>query len=46
VYDNWTHVTSNSPGVDIDIPGWGNTETVEWLDTSHLSPSRYQYIMC
>jgi len=45
MYDRQTHVTSNPPGVDITMPGWGDTETVEWLDPTHISHSRYQY-MC
>lgn len=31
-YDREKHVTTNSPGVDIKIPGWGDTKTIEWLD--------------
>ncbi|KAK6183616.1 hypothetical protein SNE40_011058 [Patella caerulea] len=34
VYDNVTRTTSNSPGAEIYIPGFGNTETVEYLDPS------------
>ncbi|XP_076325381.1 lysosomal phospholipase A and acyltransferase-like isoform X1 [Tachypleus tridentatus] len=41
VYNNYTRTTTNSPGVDIIIPGFGNTDTVEWLDPSHVSPSAY-----
>lgn len=41
VYNNETRTTSNSPGVDIRIPGFGNTTTVEWLDPSRVSPSAY-----
>ncbi|WAR13083.1 PAG15-like protein [Mya arenaria] len=36
-YDNVTRTTRNSPGVDVKIPGFGGTETVEWLDHSHIS---------
>lgn len=41
VYDNKTRTTSNSPGVDIRIPGFGETETVEYLDHSELSLTTY-----
>lgn len=40
-YDNFTRTTYNSPGVDIRIPGFGSSETVEWLDPSHASPGAY-----
>ncbi|KAG8236099.1 hypothetical protein J437_LFUL000461 [Ladona fulva] len=41
VYDNVSRTTSNSPGVETRIPGFGNTSTVEWLDPSQASPSVY-----
>lgn len=40
-YDNVTRTTRNMPGVDIRIPGFGSSETVEWLDPSHASPGSY-----
>lgn len=40
-YNNVTRKTTNSPGVDIRIPGFGNTSTVEWLDPSQLSLTEY-----
>jgi len=40
-YDNVTHKTSNNDGVEIRIPGFGNTTTVEWLDPSHRFFSTY-----
>ena len=39
VYNNQTRQTSNMAGVDIRQPGFGNTSTVEWLDSSQLRPS-------
>ena len=41
VYDNETHTTSNSPGVEVRVPGFGNTSSVEWLDPSQIGPSKY-----
>uniref|UniRef100_A0A1E1WVS1 Putative phospholipase A2 n=1 Tax=Tityus obscurus TaxID=1221240 RepID=A0A1E1WVS1_TITOB len=41
VYDNKTRMTKNAPGVDIRVPGFGNTSTVEFLDPSQISPSTY-----
>ncbi|XP_022914127.1 lysosomal phospholipase A and acyltransferase-like [Onthophagus taurus] len=41
VYNNETRKTENTPGVDIRIPGFGGTETVEWLDPSHASSGAY-----
>uniref|UniRef100_A0A8D8BUJ3 Group XV phospholipase A2 n=1 Tax=Culex pipiens TaxID=7175 RepID=A0A8D8BUJ3_CULPI len=41
VYNNVTRKTSNSPGVTIRFPGWGYSETVEWIDTSHAAVSAY-----
>lgn len=39
VYDNKTRTTSNAPGVEIRVPGFGNTTFVEWLDPSQITPS-------
>lgn len=41
IYDNVTRTTSNPDGVEIRVPGWGGTETVEWLDPSHASTGSY-----
>lgn len=41
VYNNETRTTTNSPGVDIRIPGFGNTTTVEWLDPSKVTVGSY-----
>lgn len=35
VYDAKTRTTSNSPGVDVRVPGFGETATVEWYDPFH-----------
>lgn len=41
VYNNITRTTSNVEGVDTRIPGFGGSETVEWLDPSHASTGAY-----
>lgn len=41
VYNPHNRTTQNSPGVDIRIPGFGGTETVEWLDHSQISLTTY-----
>jgi len=30
-YDNVSHTTSNNDGVDIRVPGWGDTDTVAFI---------------
>ncbi|XP_028043903.1 group XV phospholipase A2-like [Bombyx mandarina] len=40
-YDNVTRTTHNPVGVEVRVPGWGNTEPVEWLDPSHQSSGAY-----
>jgi len=40
-YDNVTRTTSNQPGVDIRISGWGNPIVVEYIDPSRASPGSY-----
>lgn len=42
-YDNVTRTTLNQPGVEIRQPGFGNTSTVEWLDSSQLGETSYFY---
>lgn len=41
VYNNITRKTTNVDGVEIRIPGFGSSETVEWLDPSHASAGSY-----
>lgn len=41
VYNNQTRKTTNADGVEVRVPGWGTTETVEWLDPSHASSGLY-----
>lgn len=41
VYDNVTRTTRNADGVETRIPGFGSSETVEWLDPSHASTGAY-----
>ncbi|CAH1105701.1 unnamed protein product [Psylliodes chrysocephalus] len=43
IYDNQTRTTRNNDGVEIRVPGWGSTETVEWLDPSHAATGSYFY---
>lgn len=40
-YNNMTRLTSNVPGVETRLPGFGNTSQVEWLDPSQLEFSKY-----
>ena len=40
-YDNVTRTTRNSPGVDITVPGFGNTTTVEYVDPNNFSIAGY-----
>uniref|UniRef100_A0A915CQL5 Group XV phospholipase A2 n=1 Tax=Ditylenchus dipsaci TaxID=166011 RepID=A0A915CQL5_9BILA len=35
------NVSENAPGVDVEVFGFGNTDTVEWLDSSKWSPGLY-----
>lgn len=41
VYNNKTKLTENSPGVDILIKGFGDTDQVEYIDSSKLSATSY-----
>lgn len=41
VYNNQTHTTSNAPGVDIRVVGFGNCSSVEWIDPSKASAGSY-----
>ncbi|KAK0077115.1 hypothetical protein PV326_010270 [Microctonus aethiopoides] len=41
IYHNDTRTTTNTPGVDIRIPGWGDPLSVEYLDPSKASPGSY-----
>lgn len=34
IYDKVTRKTVSPPGVEIKVPGWGQTETIEWIDTT------------
>ncbi|CAH1270757.1 PLA2G15 [Branchiostoma lanceolatum] len=41
LYHKENNTVTNNMGVDIRVPGFGDTETVEWLDVSHASISSY-----
>ncbi|GFQ97858.1 phospholipase A2 group XV [Trichonephila clavata] len=45
VYDNQTRKTSNMPGVDIRVPGFGDTETVEKIDPNIIMTPRLKHIL-
>uniref|UniRef100_A0A182QYF1 Phosphatidylcholine-sterol acyltransferase n=1 Tax=Anopheles farauti TaxID=69004 RepID=A0A182QYF1_9DIPT len=40
-YDNVTRTSRNPPGVVTRVPGFGQSETVEWIDPSHASVGAY-----
>ncbi|XP_058814274.1 phospholipase A2 group XV-like isoform X2 [Topomyia yanbarensis] len=40
-YNSTTRKTQNSPGVEIRIPGFGSSESVEWIDPSHATVGAY-----
>ncbi|CAF0944065.1 unnamed protein product, partial [Didymodactylos carnosus] len=41
IYNSTTNKTSNQDGVDVQIPGFGQTSTIEYFDSSGLSYSSY-----
>ncbi|RCN34756.1 Lecithin:cholesterol acyltransferase [Ancylostoma caninum] len=41
VFNATTGLSSNMPGVDIRVPGFGGTSSIEWLDKSKASPGSY-----
>ncbi|KAI6178137.1 hypothetical protein M3Y98_00468400 [Aphelenchoides besseyi] len=41
IFDNTTKRSTDAPGVDVQIPYFGGTSGVEWLDPSQRSPGRY-----
>lgn len=41
IRDPITNTTSNPPGVETRVPGFGQTETVEWLSNIHLGVLSY-----
>ncbi|XP_057334018.1 phospholipase A2 group XV-like [Microplitis mediator] len=40
-YHNDTRTTTNTDGVSVRVPGWGDPFTVEYLDSSKASPGYY-----
>lgn len=45
VFNSTTTLSDNMPGVDIRVPGFGGTSTVEWLDKSKASPGLYFFTL-
>ena len=41
IYDNKTHTTRNNDGVELKIPDFGNTTSVEYLDVGRSSYALY-----
>ena len=41
VYNNVTRKLSNSPGVDIRAPYFGDTTGFEYLDEDHFAPGEF-----
>ncbi|PIK61798.1 putative group XV phospholipase A2-like [Apostichopus japonicus] len=41
IYDPKTKKSSSPDGVNITVPGFGGTESVEWIDPSHLPFGEY-----
>lgn len=41
-YNNITRKTSNTPGVETVLPKWGDTDDLEWIDTTPVL-DRYDY---
>ncbi|GFX80674.1 phospholipase A2 group XV [Trichonephila clavipes] len=37
IYNNETRRTTNSPGVDLRVPGFGDTTSMEWLDPQKVA---------
>lgn len=45
-YNNITKEYTNTPGVDVKAPGFGDTDTVEYLDpTLHIGTTNYFHNM-
>ncbi len=43
-YDNSTKTYSNISGVEVIVPGFGDTETVEYLDTQRLFQYFHKFV--
>ena len=42
-FDNLTKSYSDRPGVETKVPGWGGTDSVEYLDPAHHDISALNY---
>lgn len=40
-YNKKTRTTTNTPGVETRIPGWGDPEVVEWIDPTKNKAGAY-----
>lgn len=43
VYNRTTRRSSNSPGVQVRVPGFGQTHTIEFLDPNKLAGEKNAY---
>lgn len=46
IYDPKTKKSSSPDGVNITVPGFGGTESVEWIDPSHLPFGMLSSVLC
>lgn len=46
IYNNESHTTESPPGVQIVVPGWGNTAEIENIDRSSSIFGEFFKIIC